>query len=104
PIGLADDLSVGINATDVGQISSRVFVARGLTKIYRMGEVEVRALSNLDLEIRRENSSCCSDHRAAANLYCSTSWADSIRRRPARRSGATTIWSPRTKPSLPAIG
>lgn len=45
-------MSVGINATDVGQISSRVFVARGLTKIYRMGEVEVRALSNLDLEIR----------------------------------------------------
>ena len=43
---------MGIKATDVGHISSRVFVARGLTKIYRMGEVEVRALSNLDLEIR----------------------------------------------------
>ena len=28
-----------------------VFVARGLTKIYRMGEVEVRALSDLELEI-----------------------------------------------------
>ena len=28
-----------------------VFVARGLTKIYRMGDVEVRALSDLDLEI-----------------------------------------------------
>ena len=29
-----------------------VFVARKLTKIYRMGEVAVRALSDLDLEIR----------------------------------------------------
>ena len=29
-----------------------VFVARGLTKIYRMGEVEVRALRDLELEIR----------------------------------------------------
>jgi putative ABC transport system ATP-binding protein len=32
--------------------SAPVFVARGLTKIYRMGEVEVRALSGVDLEIR----------------------------------------------------
>ncbi len=31
---------------------SPVFVARKLTKIYRMGEVAVRALSDLDLEIR----------------------------------------------------
>ena len=34
------------------QRCSLVFVARGLTKIYRMGEVEVRALSDLELEIR----------------------------------------------------
>jgi putative ABC transport system ATP-binding protein len=32
--------------------SAPVFVARGLTKIYRMGEVEVRALHGVDLEIR----------------------------------------------------
>ena len=33
--------------------ASRVFVARGLTKIYRTGEVEVHALRELDLELYR---------------------------------------------------
>ena len=41
-----------MNAIDAQRSSSLVFVARGLTKIYRMGEVEVRALSDLELEIR----------------------------------------------------
>lgn len=29
-----------------------VFTARGLTKVYEMGEVEVRALQSTDLELR----------------------------------------------------
>ena len=41
-----------MNAIDAQRFSSLVFVARHLTKIYRMGEVEVRALSDLELEIR----------------------------------------------------
>ena len=40
-----------MNGNDAGR-GSRVFGARHLTKIYRMGEVEVRALSDLELEIR----------------------------------------------------
>src|SRR5512143_2054500 len=30
-----------------------IFVARGLTKVYRMGEVEVQALRNIDLQLYR---------------------------------------------------
>ena len=38
-----------------------VFRARGLTKIYRMGEVEVHALREVDLDLlRAASSSCCS--------------------------------------------
>jgi ABC-type glutathione transport system ATPase component len=40
------------NATDAQQSARLVFVARGLT-IYRMGEIEVRALSHLEFD-RRE--------------------------------------------------
>jgi putative ABC transport system ATP-binding protein len=40
-----------MNRNDAGR-GSRVFGAMHLTKIYRMGEVEVRALSDLELEIR----------------------------------------------------
>ena len=40
-----------MNAIDANR-GSPVFVARGLTKIYRRGDVDVRALSDLALEIR----------------------------------------------------
>jgi putative ABC transport system ATP-binding protein len=42
---------MSMNRNDSGR-GSRVFGARHLTKIYQMGEVEVRALSDLELEIR----------------------------------------------------
>jgi putative ABC transport system ATP-binding protein len=44
----------GRTAADAGNGATRmpVFVARRLTKIYRMGEVEVHALREVDLEIR----------------------------------------------------
>ena len=36
---------------DPSAAPEKVFVARGLTKVYRMGEVEVRALDGVDLDI-----------------------------------------------------
>jgi putative ABC transport system ATP-binding protein len=36
-----------------GDRDAAVFVARGITKLYRMGEVVVRALQGVDLELRR---------------------------------------------------
>ena len=38
---------------DTTVIAEPVFVARGLTKTYRMGEVEVHALRGVDLDVAR---------------------------------------------------
>ena len=55
-----------------------VFVARHLTKIYRMGEVEVQRLAGCrPRDLSRASSSCCSGPRAAASRRCSTSSAGS---------------------------
>ena len=37
----------------VGSGEAPVFVARGLTKVYRMGDVDVRAMESTDLELER---------------------------------------------------
>ena len=42
-----------------------VFEARGLTKTYRNGEVEVHALAGVDLDSSPASSSCCSARRAS---------------------------------------
>ena len=44
---------VGVEATDAWERADRIFVARGLTKIYRTGDVVVEALRELDFDLRR---------------------------------------------------
>jgi predicted ABC-type transport system involved in lysophospholipase L1 biosynthesis ATPase subunit len=39
------------NATITGSTDGVVYQARGVTKVYRMGEVEVHALRGVDLEL-----------------------------------------------------
>ena len=50
-----------------------VLSCTGLRKVYRMGEVDVRALGGVDLDLYAASSSCCSARRAAASRRCSTS-------------------------------
>ena len=72
-----------------------VFRARGLTKVYRMGEVEVhRAARRRPRPVRAASSSCCSGPRAAASRRCSTSSADST----APTSGEVRLRGPRSRP------
>ena len=40
-----------------------VFQARGLTKVYRMGEVELHALRSVDLDLYEGGCWCCSAPR-----------------------------------------
>ena len=55
-----------------------VFEAAEITKVYRMGEVEVHALRGVDLELwPRASSWCCSAPPARASRPCSTCWAAS---------------------------
>lgn len=45
-----------------------VFEVRGLTKVYRSSEVEVRALAGVDMALEGRGSwSCCSVHPGPAN-------------------------------------
>jgi len=47
-------VTAGAEAGQRARVDARpVFVARGLTRVYVMGEVEVRALESTDLELRR---------------------------------------------------
>ena len=59
-------------------MTEAIFTATALTKTYVTGEVQVHALSDVDLEIAERKWSCCSARPAAASPRCSTSWAGSI--------------------------
>ena len=71
--------------TDGAGHAKTVLSCERLQKIYRMGEVDVRALRGVDFDLRRRASwSCCSAPRAAASRRCSTSSAGSTCPRRAR--------------------
>jgi hypothetical protein len=61
-------------------VKENFFQVRDLTKVYKMGKVEVHALRGVDLELYAGELLFCSDLREAANPRYSISWADWIRR------------------------
>ena len=61
-----------------------VLHVHGITKVYRLGEVEVHALRGSTSTCTTASSSCCSAPRAAASPRCSTSSAGSTCRPAAR--------------------
>ena len=53
------------------QNPTRVFHAHGLSKTYHMGEVDVHALRDVDLDIFRGRVRCaCSGHRVRESRRC----------------------------------
>ena len=59
-----------------------------ISKVFFTDEVETHALSGVDLEIRKANSSRLPDLRAAANRHCFPSSASWIHR-PKANTGST---------------
>jgi hypothetical protein len=76
-----------------------VFHARDLSKTYTMGEVQVHALRDVNLDIYEGEFVVLLGPPARASRPCSTSWAASTRRPAAKRDGATTTSSAPTTPN-----
>jgi hypothetical protein len=52
-----------------------VFAKHGVSKVYRMGEVQVHALRSVDLELFKVSLQCFWALPAAASQRCYTGWA-----------------------------
>jgi hypothetical protein len=74
----AEVLIPGSEVPDLGEKPERdpLFVGRGLTKIYPSGELEIRALDGVDLDLFEGELVVLPASPAAENLLCSTFSAD----------------------------